>query len=148
MKKSAWVIIVIVLVVLIGGGLLLANKNSDNDTAANNKTNDTSNMSTSESSNSNDTSNSTTPAATDKVEIKNMAFSPADITVKVGTAVTWTNNDSIAHDVTEHDDQTGPDSGLLQPGKSYTFTYSKAGTYKYFCSIHPNMTGTVTVTES
>jgi len=74
-------------------------------------------------------------------------FSPASITVKKGTAVTWTNKDAVTHTVTENDEQKGPDSGDLASGKTYSFTYDTVGTFKYHCAIHPNMTGTVTVTE-
>jgi plastocyanin len=76
-----------------------------------------------------------------------MAFSPADITVKKGTTVTWTNQDSVAHTVVETDGQDGPKSNDLNNGQSYTFTYNTVGAFKYHCSIHPMMTGTVTVTE-
>jgi plastocyanin len=76
-----------------------------------------------------------------------MAFSPANITVKTGAKVTWTNDDSVAHTVVENDSQTGPKSGDIMPGKSYSFTFTKAGTYHYHCTIHPNMIGTVTVTK-
>ena len=84
---------------------------------------------------------------TNSVTISNFAFSPAAITVKKGTAVTWTNKDSTTHTVTENDSQDGPKSGELNQGQSYTFTYNTAGTFKYHCSIHPDMTGSVTVTE-
>lgn len=147
MSKSAWVGIVVIVLVLIGGGLWFANKNS-NDKGSTNSTNSSTSTNTNSSSESNNSSSgSAAPTATDAVSIKDMAFTPADITVKAGTTVTWTNNDSVAHTVTETDSQTGPNSGNLEPGKTFTFTYSAAGTYKYHCSIHPNMTGTVTVTS-
>jgi heme/copper-type cytochrome/quinol oxidase subunit 2 len=50
--------------------------------------------------------------------------------------------------VTENDGQTGPDSDLLSPGQSYSFTFNQAGTFHYHCKIHPEMTGTVTVTDT
>jgi plastocyanin len=77
------------------------------------------------------------------VSIKNFAFNPPNITVAPGTTVTWVNNDQTAHTSTA-DDGTW-DSGTLQPGKSFSFTFKQAGTYTYHCSIHPNMTGTITV---
>lgn len=82
---------------------------------------------------------------TDTVSIKNFAFSPVNISVKAGTKVTWTNNDSAAHTVTETDGKTGPSSDNLNNGDSYSFTFTKPGIYHYDCAIHPNMTGTVTV---
>jgi plastocyanin len=144
MAKQVWAVIVIVVIILIGGGIYFANKNS-NTTPSNNSTGSTSmNM---HSANNSTNQQSSAPTATDKVDIKNFAFSPADITVKVGTTVTWTNSDSTTHTVTETDGQDGPNSGNLEPGKTYTFTYNTAGTFKYHCAIHPEMLGTVTVTQ-
>ena len=84
--------------------------------------------------------------ATDKVAIQNFAYSPATVTVKVGTTVTWTNNDSVAHTVTA-DSGAGPDSGSLARGETYQFTYQTAGTFTYHCTPHPYMKGTVVVTN-
>ncbi len=77
------------------------------------------------------------------VTIKDFAFSPSSLTVPVGTTVTWKNADSAAHTVTSTDKTF--DSGNLDGGKSYSFTFSKAGTYKYVCSYHSNMTAQVVV---
>jgi len=77
------------------------------------------------------------------VSIKNFAFDPATITVKVGDTVTWTNNDSMDHSVTADGNQF--DSGNLASGKTFSFTFKTAGTVGYHCSIHPNMKATVTV---
>lgn len=85
--------------------------------------------------------------ATNSITISGFAFSPASITIKKGTTVTWTNQDGAAHTVQETDGKTGPDSTMLANGKSYTFTFAETGTFKYHCSIHPDMTGTVTVTD-
>lgn len=81
-----------------------------------------------------------------QVWIQGMAFTPADITVTVGTTVTWTNKDNAAHDVTSNASAFG--SGSLSKGGSYSFTFNTAGTYPYICSIHPSMVGTVTVKEA
>jgi plastocyanin len=88
-----------------------------------------------------------TPQATNSVTIQNMAFSPANISVKKGTTVTWTNQDSVGHTVTETDGKTGPSSSTLNQGSTYSFTYNEVGTFNYHCSIHTYMTGTVTVTQ-
>jgi len=145
MSKSVVIgVVVVAVVVVVGGGILLAK-----DSSGNKKTDDTSNMNTtsnSDSSNTN-TSTSTSASSTNSVTIQNFAFSPANITVKKGTTVTWTNQDSTAHTVTETDGQTGPNSDSIDPGKTFTFTYNTAGTFKYHCSIHSEMTGSVTVTE-
>ncbi|MBI3486164.1 cupredoxin family copper-binding protein [Candidatus Daviesbacteria bacterium] len=78
-----------------------------------------------------------------EVQIKNFAFSPASITVKVGESVTWTNQDSVGHSATADDNSF--DTGVFSQGKSGSFTFSKAGTYTYHCSVHPNMKATVVV---
>jgi plastocyanin len=77
------------------------------------------------------------------VTLASFAFSPASLTVKMGTKVTWTNKDSVTHTVTA--DQGAFDSGQLAPGQSFSFTFSKAGTYSYHCNIHPSMTATIVV---
>ncbi len=77
------------------------------------------------------------------VSIASFAFGPASLTVKVGTTVTWTNNDSVTHTVTAN--AGAFDSGPLAPGHSFQFTFHKAGTYAYHCSIHPSMTATIIV---
>ncbi len=86
--------------------------------------------------------------ATDHVVIKDFAYAPARITVKKGTKVTWTNQDSAHHDITP--DKDGADfaaSKLLAQGESYSFTFEKTGVYAYHCSPHPYMKATVEVTE-
>lgn len=79
------------------------------------------------------------------VEVKDMKFSPADVTVKVGETVTWKFRDSAVHNVQGIGDKAmGINSPIFQTGEwSYTFTVP--GTYRYLCSIHPQMRGTVTV---
>ncbi|HZC32802.1 MAG TPA: cupredoxin domain-containing protein [Candidatus Bathyarchaeia archaeon] len=78
------------------------------------------------------------------VEIKNVAYNPTTITVKVGTKVTWTNNDTFAHTVTLDDNSV--DSGNVAAGATFDNTFAKAGTFAYHCKIHASMHGTVTVT--
>lgn len=84
-------------------------------------------------------------ASSSALNIKDFAFTPASLTVKSGTTVTVTNNDSATHTWTATDRTF--DSGDLVSGKSFTFTFTKAGTYSYVCSIHASMHGTVTVTS-
>ncbi|WP_050997403.1 MULTISPECIES: plastocyanin/azurin family copper-binding protein [Frankia] len=85
------------------------------------------------------------PVSTARVAIQNFAFSPATVTVKVGTTVTWTNQDSEPHTVTAKSGP-GPDSPTLDQGATYQYTFTKAGQYAYLCTIHPFMVGTVVVT--
>ncbi len=80
------------------------------------------------------------------VTIDNFAFSPTPLKVKAGTKVTVTNKDSTTHTWTaDSGDTTTWTSPDLSPGSSFSFTFSKAGTYSYHCKIHPSMTGTVVV---
>ncbi len=82
------------------------------------------------------------PMATNAVSIGDFKFEPADITVAVGTTVTWTNNNTQPHTATSAGNF---DTGAIQPGASMTVTFDKAGTFSYICSFHPFMTGSVTV---
>ncbi|MCX5339549.1 cupredoxin domain-containing protein [Streptomyces atratus] len=87
------------------------------------------------------------PAAANAVTIKNFAFSPAKLKVKVGTKVTWTNTDPDTHTVTSKQGSGGPlKSAGLATNATYSYTFTKPGTYAYYCSIHPFMTATVEVT--
>ena len=133
------VVIIVLLLIVVGAVFALAgNKKNDSKPPM-----DMSNSQTDKSSQSD-----TKATATNSVTINNFSFSPNNITVKVGTTVTWTNQDSVEHDIVADDGiSDGPKSELLAKGKSYSFTFSKAGTYTYHCSVHPDMTGTVTVTE-
>jgi plastocyanin len=73
----------------------------------------------------------------------NRAFVPGDLEISVGTTVTWTNTDSVGHTSTSNG--SGWDSGLIAPGRGFSFTYQTAGTFPYHCTIHPGMVGTVVV---
>lgn len=86
------------------------------------------------------------PVAGNAVSIKNFAFAPAALTVKVGTTVTWTNQDGDAHTVTSQGSGGPLSSAALSTGQNYSYTFTKPGTYAYLCTIHPFMTATVTVT--
>jgi plastocyanin len=78
-----------------------------------------------------------------RVTIQNLAYSPAKVTIKKGEKVTWTNKDNQDHTVNE---SAGVfTSGNIKPGKSYSYTFDKAGTYSYKCKHHPRMKGTVEV---
>ena len=83
-----------------------------------------------------------TPAA-NEVWIQGNAFNPGNRTVSVGTTVTWTNKDGIAHTVTSNTGAFG--SGSLANNATFSFTFDTAGSYPYHCTIHPGMTGTITV---
>jgi plastocyanin len=77
------------------------------------------------------------------VTIAGYTFSPALLTIKIGTTVKWTNQDSVSHSVTADDNSWG--SGDLKQGDSFSFTFSQAGIFAYHCSVHSSMKATVTV---
>src|SRR5260370_26933627 len=78
------------------------------------------------------------------VKISQLAFSPASVTVPVGGTVTWTNSDTVDHTVTSMG--KGPlGSATLNTGGTYSSTFTTAGTYMYYCAIHPDMMGMVVV---
>jgi plastocyanin len=82
-------------------------------------------------------------SSTNAVSISNFSFDPADVGVAAGTEVTWTNDDPAPHTVTAEDGTF--DSGTLEPGQSFSVAVVGNGPITYFCQIHPDMTGTVTV---
>jgi plastocyanin len=85
------------------------------------------------------------PAAPESAEVKidNFTFAPQSMTVKAGTTITWINEDDIPHTVAA----TGKafKSKVLDTDDKFSFTFTTAGTYEYFCSLHPHMTGTIVV---
>ena len=83
------------------------------------------------------------PAAS--VRIDNFSFQPKQLTVNVGTIVTWMNADDVPHTATSKDDPQVFDSGPLDTDDKFSFTFRKPGKYTYFCKVHPHMTGVVTV---
>jgi len=77
------------------------------------------------------------------VTIDNFVFKPGRVTVKAGTTVTWTNRDDIPHTVVS-DDKIFK-SKVLDTDEKFSYTFDKPGSYPYFCSVHPKMTGKVVV---
>jgi plastocyanin len=77
-----------------------------------------------------------------KVTIDNFTFSPAELKLKVGDTVTWTNHDDIPHTVVSAGKFR---SKTMATDNTFTFTFTAAGDYKYFCSLHPHMTGMIKV---
>jgi plastocyanin len=87
-----------------------------------------------------------------RVSINNFQFTPQNLTVKKGDVVIWTNNDTVSHTVNSdphpvHTDHPSLNLGLMQPGESKTFTADGVGTWGYHCHLHPNMTGSLTITQ-
>jgi plastocyanin len=82
-------------------------------------------------------------AAESAVSIDNFTFGPPELTVAAGSQVVWVNRDDIPHTVMSTDRSFR--SKPLDTDDKFSFTFDKAGTYKYFCSIHPKMVGTIVV---
>lgn len=146
MKKYLPVIVVVVLVA-VGAGLILARDSEkapaagESQTSSHEDMDSTGNQATEPASEDSDQA-----VSTNSVTISDFAFSPASITVKKGTTVTWTNQDSVAHTVTS-DSGNMLDSPLFSEGETFSFTFNQTGTFTYHCTPHPQMKGTVVVTQ-
>jgi plastocyanin len=92
-------------------------------------------------------SGASTTAST-SVDIMGFAYSPANLTIAVGDTVVWTNHDTAPHNVVISDGPVRFTSPTLNQGDTYTYTFTVAGTYEYYCSIHPDMQATITVEGS
>jgi plastocyanin len=79
-----------------------------------------------------------------EVSMADIAFDPAEVTVSAGDTVTWTNNDSVGHDVTADSFSSG-DPGGMAGGATFEHTFEEAGTFDYVCTVHPGMEGSVVV---
>jgi len=77
------------------------------------------------------------------MNMRNFAYQMVNIQVRVGTTVTWTNQDNVPHSITFKNGMK--DSGLIYQGQSFSYTFTTPGTYQYYCSVHPYMVATVTV---
>ena len=95
------------------------------------------------------TEQSTAPTSTGggaSVTMKDIQFNPTQVKIKTGQTVTWTNDDSVGHDVTADSFKSGS-AGGINGGQSFQHTFKKAGTFSYVCTVHPGMKGTVVVTK-
>ncbi|MFA6001012.1 MAG: cupredoxin family copper-binding protein [Thermoleophilia bacterium] len=98
----------------------------------------------SSSDSSSDGSGATTDAGnTAEVKMQGSKFTPADLTVEKGTTVTWSNDDSTPHTVTSNSKVFN--SGNMNKGQNFGYTFNESGTFEYACTIHPSMKGKVTV---
>jgi len=89
----------------------------------------------------NPSQNPSTNSSNSIVKISNFSFQPKDLAVKSGTTVKWINEDSVPHSIKSD----SFNSQTLSNGQSFEFTFNNTGTFNYSCSIHPSMTGTITV---
>jgi 3',5'-cyclic-AMP phosphodiesterase len=83
------------------------------------------------------------PAQTNDVAIDNFKFAAPTIAVPVGTTVTWTNRDDVPHNVVSTDNVFK--SPVLDTDQTFSHTFEMPGTFKYYCSLHPRMTGQIVV---
>lgn len=138
MNKSVVAVLGIILVVLIGAYLLFgrggSNPYSTPQPTATQATPATSTDSGSPTQNSS------------AVTIQNFAFAPVTLNVKVGTTVTWTNQDNVQHQIKSDSSEEVFASENLTTGQSYSFAFNKTGTFAYHCTIHPSMQGAIVVT--
>jgi plastocyanin len=80
-----------------------------------------------------------------EIVIDNFTFDPPEVTIPIGTRVTWVNHDDVPHTATSTTKPRAFDSGTLDTDQKYSFTFASAGVYEYFCAVHPKMTGRITV---
>jgi plastocyanin len=132
---------IVVVVIIVIGAVAFMPKNNSSSTQTSTPSQASQTQQPSQAAQTQTSSQST--AGKNAVTIQNFAYSPATITVKVGDKITWTNQDSIGHSATA--DNGSFDTGVLQQGQSGSITFSKAGTFTYHCSVHPNMKATVIV---
>ena len=132
--KTSWVVLLVAALVLIGGIYWFSHQQKSSIEPTAEKTQEKTAK----------TPTKTSPSTTVRVSIAKFAFSPNQISVKVGTTVIWTNNDSVTHTVTS--DTRSFDSQKLLPGESFSHAFDSKGTFSYHCDIHPSMHGTVSVT--
>jgi plastocyanin len=84
-------------------------------------------------------------AATVQIRIDNFTFAPAEVTIPVGTKVTWTNHDDVPHTATSSAKPRQFDSGTLDTDDQFSFVFTAPGTYDYFCAVHKHMTARIIV---
>ncbi len=84
-------------------------------------------------------------APASQITIDRFAFSPATLTVSAGSEVVWVNRDGTPHTIAAADPGGTFKSGALDTGDKFAFVFAKPGSYKYFCTIHPQMVGTIVV---
>jgi len=153
MKKG--IIIGVVAIILVAGGIywFIQSQNNTNNTPLY-QTTDNSSQSPTTPTTTNSSQTTTIPNSpttqvpipvTHNVTIQNFSFNPSSITIKKGDTIVWTNKDSMAHTITGNNG--GPASSPISANSTYSFMFNNIGAFPYHCSIHPSMTGTVTVTQ-
>jgi amicyanin len=147
-KTVTYIILTIVALIALVAVVMAINNDDSPEPSTNTTQNTTDTTTDINNQTPTDTTDQTTQGDSAEVEIEDGAFVQSSITVKAGTTVKWTNKDTIGHDVTP-DTETAEfkQSEMLFKGDSYEVTFNTPGTYTYHCTPHPNMTGTIVVTE-
>ncbi len=146
MKKSILFISIALIIIIIVGAFYFLKTPSQQEMNTNTQDNTPQDNSQTHETNTQENSQPqivTTPSKTD-VMISGYSFSTSPITINAGTSVVWTNKDSTPHTVTS-DSGSELSSGSLSRDASYAHTFSTPGTYKYHCTFHPGMKGTIIV---
>jgi plastocyanin len=128
-------ILILTAIVIVAGGIAIAKSGDDSDMAMSGMTHNTAMTGTKQ------------PVAKNMVIIDNLAFGPESLSVKVGTTVTWRNDDTASHTITFEDSSLADQSSdLTAPGKTFKHTFDSAGTFSYHCTPHPFMKAKIIVT--
>ena len=138
MKKTLLMILATLFIII--GGIIVFVKMSNNDTNTTNETNDN-------SSKSDISESSEILVGSVSISIRNLAYSREKITIKKGSTIAWTNEDSMAHTVTSTSSSDSFDSGTLEKDQTFSKTFNSVGTFDYFCSFHSSMKAEVVVVE-
>lgn len=150
MNKTVLGIVVAIAAVLAILGVVITNNRQPSTTPSTINQMSASSDQPTNSSNQSSNNQTTEPSSVTTIEMKGSSFSPANIKIKKGTTVTWTNKDSVQHDVAPDDPSPAfKGSGrLLSKGESYSFTFNTVGKYTYFCTPHASfMKGTIEVVD-
>jgi|SRR5579862_5931730 len=133
MRRSSLAALIILIIAVVIVGAVWAHSSNNNNSPPQ------SNSGASSSNPGNQPSSGT-------INIRDMMFTPSQITVAKGGSVTWTNNDTISHAVVDDlSNVGGPDSGSIPPGGTYSFTFNKTGSFQYHDPGHTSMRGTIVV---
>lgn len=142
MSKTLIVVVVLILAFALVGGIYFLNTQKQVTPVQNTGVNTQQELNPSAENNSSPPEGGS--STTYNIGIKNYAFSPKTITIKVGDTVVWTNQDSVSHTVTSYSGSE-LDSGGMSNGEAYSHTFTGKGTFNYYCAIHSTMKGKVIV---
>lgn len=145
------ILVVLAVIVLGGGGLVVVLNKKDKGAESHNHSQHSegheasapnNNQTSTESSDNNEVREGQVA-----INIKEYAYNPSSLKIKKGTTVTWTNEDSVQHDIMPDQDGDFTASELLSKGQSYSFTFNEVGKFSYHCSPHPYMKASIEVVE-